>query len=126
MSASVARFVWSALFFVGIFGSGFWLSRAGRPYNGALFTIHKLIALAAVVFLAVTIYRLGRTAGLGAWQLPAVIAAGLCFVALIVTGGLLSALEVPPPAIRVVHHILPYLALLTNVAALVLGRGTPV
>lgn len=126
MSASVTRLAWPALFFVGIFGSGFWLTRAGRPYNGALFTIHKLIALAAVVFLAVTIYRLGRPAGLGGGQLAAVIGAGLCFVALIVTGGLLSALKVPPPATRVVHHILPYLALLTNVAAFVLGRGTPV
>jgi len=124
MSASVARLVWPALFFVGIFGSGFWLTRAGRPYNGVLLTFHKLIALAAVVFLAVTIYRLGRTAGLGAGQLTAVIAAGLCFVALIVTGGLLSALKVPPPAIRTAHHILPYLALLCTAAGLALGgRG---
>jgi hypothetical protein len=32
---------------------GFWLSHAGKPYNGMLFNVHKLIALACVVFLGI-------------------------------------------------------------------------
>ena len=81
-----------------------------------LFNAHKLTALAAAVYLAVTIYRLGQTGGLSTLQLAAAIAAGVCFVALIVTGGLLSAMKTVPPAIRSVHHILPYLALLCTAA----------
>jgi hypothetical protein len=123
MSASVAKFVWSALFFVFIFVSGFSLSRSGRPYSGVLFNAHKLIALAAAVYLAVTIYRLGQAGGLSTLQLAAAIAAGVCFVALIVTGGLLSAMKAVPPAIRSVHHILPYLALLCTAAGLALGSS---
>ncbi len=29
---------------------GVWLSQAGKPYNPVLFNIHKLTALAAVIF----------------------------------------------------------------------------
>ena len=38
------------LFFVLIFVSGFWLSHLGRPYSALFFNVHKLIALAGIVF----------------------------------------------------------------------------
>jgi hypothetical protein len=42
---------------------GLWLSRVGRPYNGLLFNIHKLLALGAVVVTAVQFSGMLKNAG---------------------------------------------------------------
>jgi hypothetical protein len=47
----------AGLFSLFLFLSGFWLSRSGKPYNGIIFNIHKLIALTAVVLFVITLYR---------------------------------------------------------------------
>lgn len=47
------------MFFLTI-GSGIWLSNSGKPYNTVIFTIHKLIALTAVVFTVILIVNLFR------------------------------------------------------------------
>ena len=36
------------LFFISVC-FGFWVSKLGKPYNGVLFNIHKLVALSGVV-----------------------------------------------------------------------------
>jgi hypothetical protein len=56
MNASV-RVIVAGVFFLLIFLSGIWLSRTGRPLNVGISTIHKLISLAAGIFLLVTIYQ---------------------------------------------------------------------
>ena len=38
--------------------SGLCLTRSGEPFNTALFTIHKLIALASIVYMAIVIRNL--------------------------------------------------------------------
>jgi hypothetical protein len=47
-----ATFAVPGALFLLTLGSGFWLKRAGRLLNGALFNVHKLIALAALVLAA--------------------------------------------------------------------------
>ena len=37
---------------------GFWVSRLGKPYNGVLFNVHKLIALGALVVTAIQMVNL--------------------------------------------------------------------
>jgi hypothetical protein len=54
----------AGLFFLFIFLSGIWLSYSGKPVNVIILTIHKLISLAAVVFLIVTIYQINQVANL--------------------------------------------------------------
>jgi hypothetical protein len=120
MSPSPIRIAISALFFLFIFLSGFWLSRLGKPLNTALFTIHKLIALGAVVFLAVTIYNIQKTAPLSQAQMILSAAAALCFVATFATGGLLSVDKVMPVIVLRLHQVAPYLTLLSTSAALYL------
>jgi uncharacterized membrane protein (GlpM family) len=102
-------------FFLLILLSGFWLSRSGRPLNSMIFAIHKLIAVAVVIFLVVSVHRTNQVAGLSpvAWIAAAVTA--LCFLSTIATGGLLSINDEVPAAVLRMHQITPYLTVLSTV-----------
>jgi hypothetical protein len=49
---ALSRFVTPGLLFLLTLAAGLWLSRTGKPFNTAIFTIHKLLALGAVIFVA--------------------------------------------------------------------------
>ena len=117
--------VGAGLFFLFIFLSGIWLSRSGKPLNGIVLTIHKLISLAAVVFLAITIYQVNQAADLSALGLIAGAVTGLFFLGAIITGGLLSTGKPMPAAILAAHQAAPFLAVLSTAVTLylVLGRA---
>jgi len=107
-----------------IFLSGFWLSRLNKPYNGIIFNIHKLIALAAVVLFVITVYQTNQVASLSPVELAASVATGLLLIGLFASGALVS-IDKPMPAIVLkLHHISPYLAVLATAATLffLLGR----
>jgi hypothetical protein len=125
MSTAGSRFVTAGVLFLFIFLSGFWLSRSGKPYNGAASTIHKLIGVGAGLFLAITVYRMNQTATLSALALMATVVTGLFFLSLVVSGGLLMAGERQMPAVVLrVHQIAPYLTVLSTAVSLavLLGR----
>lgn len=122
------RFLGAALFFLAIFITGFWLSGVGKPYDPLVLTVHKLIALAAVVVFIVLLVRAGRAAKLRTDEITAAVLNGLFVLGLFVTGGLTSALTPAPDWIRQLHHIFPYVAVLSTAAALFLlarRRGRP-
>ncbi|HZW02821.1 MAG TPA: hypothetical protein VFF68_02745 [Anaerolineaceae bacterium] len=129
MNTIVSRFVGTGAFFLLIFLTGFWLSRSGKPYSTALFSAHKLIALAAVAFLVVMIVRLNRSAPLQPAQIAAIAVTAVCLLATIITGGMAN---LPAPAIvRSIHHVTPFLSLLSTAVTLYLlfarsGPGLPV
>jgi hypothetical protein len=114
------------LFFLTVM-SGVWLTHAGRPLNAGIFAVHKLIALATVVFIGVHVYRMRLTIDLGASVALGVIAiSGLAFLALFVSGALLSREAPIAGAILTVHQIAPVLALMATtgtVYLLVAGRS---
>ena len=112
-----SRILTMAVLFGAIFGSGFWLSRAGRPHNTLILTVHKLISLAAVALLFVTVSQVSRAAPGAQWLLAASIVAGVFFAGTIITGGLVSGLNTPPPVMSVLHKYLPYVTLLATAAA---------
>jgi hypothetical protein len=95
--------------------SGLWLSSLGKPYNSGVFTIHKLIAVATVVIVAMNIYRFSTSIGLRrSIEIGVVAVIGLLFLALIVTGGLLS-LDIHLRGIPlIVHQVAPLLALIST------------
>ena len=109
-----SRILTLAVLFGVIFGSGFWLSRTGRPHNALILTIHKLISLAAVALLYLTVSQVSRATPIGSGLLAASIAAGVFFLATIATGGVVSARQAPPPVVSVFHKVLPYLTLLAT------------
>lgn len=122
MNATV-RAVVVGLSFLFIFLSGIWLSRKGRPLNAAISTVHKLIGLAAGVFLLITIYQRNRVVPLGATEWIAIVITGLCFLGTVISGALLSSDDPMPVAVLRVHQIVPVLTALSTGATLYLLLG---
>jgi hypothetical protein len=118
------RAIIAGVFFLLIFLSGIWLSRSGRPLNVGISTVHKLISLAAGIFLLVTIYQRHRVIPLNTTEWIAIVVTGLCFLGTVASGGLLSSEAPRPVAVLRVHQIVPVLTLLSSAATmfLVLGR----
>jgi hypothetical protein len=112
--------VGAGLVFVVIFVSGYWLSRSGKPYNVIVLTVHKLISLAAVVFLVIVMIQSNREAALSAIELVASVVTGLFFLALMATGGLLSSDKEMPAVVLRLHQIAPYLTVLSAAVTLYL------
>ena len=109
MSPIQLKVVYTGLFFLFICLSGIWLSHSGRPLNVVINTIHKLISLAAMVFLAITLYQMNQAAKLSAIEVIAAAVTGLFFIGAIITGGLLSASKPMPAAVLALHRIIPFL-----------------
>ncbi|CAG0993597.1 hypothetical protein ANAEL_02447 [Anaerolineales bacterium] len=102
---------------------GFWLSQLGKPYNGILFNVHKLIALGTVIF---AILQISKTMNIAVSPLLIVvsIAAGLCVVALFASGALLSIGKLDYALTLVIHRIaLAALLVMVVLASYLLGRN---
>jgi hypothetical protein len=113
MNASVSRTVFIGVLFLLTLAFGIWLSHAGKPYSSLLFNIHKLIALGAVIVTALTVYQARAAVTIGSFTLIAVVATGLLFVALFVSGALLSIGQPDSAAILIVHRVAPWLVIIT-------------
>jgi len=120
MGTNQLRVVGAGLFYLFIFLSGIWLSHSGKPLNVIILTIHKLISLAAAVFLVMTIYQTNQVAKLGAIELIAVVVTGLLFLGTVVSGGLLSTGKPMPAAILRMHQITPFLTVFSTAVTLYL------
>jgi hypothetical protein len=110
----------AGLFFVLIIFSGLWLSRTGRPLNVFLLTVHKLISLAAVVYLVFTVYRIHQVTPLNAIEIIASAVTLIFFLALIATGGFLSAARPMPGIVLKIHQIMPGLVIISTAITLYL------
>jgi drug/metabolite transporter (DMT)-like permease len=119
MSAAATKILVTGSFFLFIFLFGFLLSRTGKPYPPLLFNVHKLIALGALVFLAMTVYNTHRAMALTSAQIGLVVFTGLCFVVTIVAGGLLN-IDKSPAFLAIIHRVSPYLTLLSTAGTLYL------
>ena len=95
---------------------GFWLNNSGKPYNGILFNIHKLIALGAVVATAMQIYNIFKVMGSQSPIVILVILAAICVVALFASGAFLSIGNLNYQLMKTIHNIAP--VLMVNAMAL--------
>jgi hypothetical protein len=120
MSNTQSRVIGAGLFFLFIFLSGLWLSHSGRPLNVIILTIHKLVSLAAIAFLVITLSQINRVAPLGATELTVSIITGVFLLGTIATGGLLSTGKPMPAVILTMHQVIPILTLLSTTATLFL------
>lgn len=112
MSTIVSRPAIAGLFLLFTLASGVWLSHAGKPLNVVIFTIHKLIALATVIVIAVNVYNLYKALDIRTpVQLVVIAFAGLLFIALFITGALLSRGNPLPGVISRIHQVAPLLTL---------------
>lgn len=84
---------------------GFWLSRAGKPYNGLLFNVHKLLALGTVVLAGI---QYPKTLHAPDWQLVVLLATmALCAIAVFTSGALMSAGKMDYALMLTIHRIAP-------------------
>lgn len=120
MSTNQMRIAFTAGFFLCIFIFGYWLSRSGKPYNQVLFTAHKLIALGLLIYLAVTVYGVHRVTPFTPGQVLLLVLTGVCFLALFISGALVSLDKVMPVIVLRLHQVSPYLALLSTSVSLYL------
>ena len=100
--------------------SGVWLSHSGRPYNTVIFTLHKLIALGAVIFTVVTVQQLRTGMDTRTLALGASVVTGLLFLSLFASGALLSIGKPDHIAILAIHRVAPLLAVIATAATVVL------
>lgn len=106
--------------------SGFLVSNSGKPYNSAFFSVHKLIAIATITLLGISIYNLYKARNMQAIYALIFAATGLLFFTLIVSGSLLSLvdatlLNMEKPMIAAtlrIHQIVPILVLLSSAMSL--------
>lgn len=114
MSELIVRLIYAGLFLLAIFLTGFWLNRAGKPYSTALLTVHKLMGLAGGIWLVVLVYRAGQMSSLSAAAVTMTVISVILFIALLATGGVVSAMKQVPPFALLAHHLLPYLAVVSS------------
>ena len=111
-------FIAPAVIFLLALASGVWLSRSGKPLNTAIFTVHKLIALGAVITAAIQMYNALKNAEIQAILVALILLIGLCVAALFVSGALMSVNVNKPNygAFFTVHRV-------ATAAAVIAGAG---
>ncbi len=88
--------------------AGIWLSKSGRPLNTLLFNAHKLISLGFTVYTVYQIVRLEKVINFDPLTLALLLIAGLCVLALFISGALLSFDKVQPSFILWIHKLAPF------------------
>jgi|SRR5271157_2831895 len=86
----VSKFAVIIILFLATLGFGLWVSFSGKPYNGLLFTAHKLFALVMVVFIVIRMIQVLRGVQPQMLLVSLLALAGLCVIVLFATGALLS------------------------------------
>jgi len=87
---TLSKFTLPGIIFLLTLVSGVWLTQSGKPLNTAIFTIHKLIALAAVILTAIQIVGELKNTDVPVLPIALIILAGLCILALFATGAFCS------------------------------------
>ena len=103
----LSKFIVTGILFLLTLAFGFWLSRSGKPYNGILFNIHKLIALAMVVVAVLQLIKVLKTPSSPMLLIVMLVLAGLCVIALFASGALMSAGKLNYTIMLAVHRIAP-------------------
>jgi hypothetical protein len=115
MNISATRIMICGLLFLFTLASGVWVSHSGKPINVAIFTIHKLIALATVIVIATTFYNVHRAMHITELiKMAAIAVTALLLIALFITGAMLSRNNPMPAAILRIHQVVPLLALVSS------------
>jgi hypothetical protein len=85
-----------------------------------ILTIHKLIGLAAGIFLVMIVYRIHQLAPLSPVEITAIVVTVLFFAGTVATGGLLSTDKPMSAAVLRMHQIAPYPTVLSTAVTLYL------
>lgn len=113
----------AAVLFVLVIASGFWVSKSGRPLNTGIFTIHKLIALAALVLMVVIVRALAKGIALNPVMIISIVLTFVFFVTMFATGAVLSFEKPAPDMVKLIHKIVPYLTMASSAVSVFLLKN---
>ena len=113
MSTITFKIIIIGLLFLFTIVSGVWLSNSGKPLNTIIFTIHKLIALAAVIFTAIVIHNLLNIVGVENVILILIMVTGLFVLTLFLSGALLSLGKPVNDILLTIHKVIPILTVIS-------------
>ena len=102
---------------------GFWLSNSGKPYNGILFNIHKLIALGAVVVTVMQVYSILKVMEPQSLIVILIIIVVVCVIALFTSGAFMSIGNVNYQTMKTIHNIAPVLIVIVMAWTIYLLSG---
>ncbi|MHC1782031.1 MAG: hypothetical protein AB9891_04575 [Anaerolineaceae bacterium] len=85
--------------------SGFWLSHTAKPLNTAIFTIHKLIGLAAVILTVIQLRNQLLSMTVQSVIILFLILGGLSVLALFASGALMSIGKMDYNLMHTVHRV---------------------
>lgn len=122
MSITQMKILVTVVGFVLIFVTGYLLSKAGQPFNAVVLTLHKLISVAVIAYLILTVMRISKIAPLGKIGLTVCIVTGLLFLGAVITGGVLSAVKTMPAVVQTLHKVFSVLTVLSTVVMFLFFR----
>jgi hypothetical protein len=105
---TASKFVLPIVLFILTVAAGFWVSKTGKPYNTGIFTLHKLLALAAVVLAAIAISRILKVTPIQNLIVILIILAVVSVIALFATGALMSVQKTVGSIWLLIHRIAPF------------------
>lgn len=104
---------------------GFWLSHLGKPYNGILFNIHKLVALGAVIVAISQLFKMFTVANPISLVIAFLILAAIFTLVLFASGALMSAGKMGYTLMLIIHRVAPVLLTVAMAMAGYLLARTP-
>ena len=110
---SITQFLLPVIIFLLTLASGVWLTQTGKPLNTAIFTLHKLIALAAVVLTGIQMVGMLKNTDVPALPIALIILTGLCVLALFATGALMSTGKPTHILLLTLHRTTPILMVIS-------------
>jgi chromate transport protein ChrA len=119
----LSKFVLPGIAFVLTLAFGFWVSHLGRPYNGLLFNVHKLIALGAVIATIVQLTKVLKNANALVLIIVLLVVAALCVIALFASGAFMSIGNVDYGLMLTVHRIAPVLLVTAMICIFITLKG---
>jgi hypothetical protein len=104
---TLQQFILPSVLFLLTLGFGFWVSHLGKPYNGVLFNVHKLIALGAVATMIIQLSKTLKNVDSTALVIVLLVIAAICIVMLFASGALMSVGKLDYTLMLAVHRIAP-------------------
>jgi len=101
------------LLFTFTIASGIWLTNFGKPLNPIIFNIHKLMALASVIFTTVMVINFLKNTPINLAVLILIIVSIMSMLALFVSGALMSLGKTSGNIMLIIHNVSTVIAVIT-------------
>jgi hypothetical protein len=122
---TLSKFITPGITFLLTLSFGFWLSKVGKPYNGILFNIHKLIALAAVIVTSMQLYEALKTLEPQSLIIILAVVSAICVVAPFASGAFMSIGKLNYQTMKDIHKTAPVLFVLAMGLTIYLIAANP-